>query len=129
MDKVWIVTEGEYSDYHIERVFLNKDHAEAYAEVRRTGGHHYSDDSVKVEEWVVNADRNLTALWYVNEYRGELDAETVDESWDVPSDVTSVDDFFSTNLRTYVYAPSREHAIKVAAERFAQHRAMEAGIA
>ena len=32
--KVYVVTAGEYSDYHIERVFLDKDKAHRYSNVR-----------------------------------------------------------------------------------------------
>ena len=34
MDKVYIVTSGDYSDYHIERVFQSKEKAEAYVRAR-----------------------------------------------------------------------------------------------
>ena len=34
MDKVYIVTSGEYSAYHIERVFQSKEKAEIYAKAR-----------------------------------------------------------------------------------------------
>lgn len=34
MDKVYIVTSGDYSDYHIERVFKSKEKAEAYVRAR-----------------------------------------------------------------------------------------------
>ena len=36
MDKVYIVTSGEYSDYHIDAVFSCSEHAEEYKE--RGGG-------------------------------------------------------------------------------------------
>ena len=34
MDKVYIVTSGDYSAYHIERVFQSKEKAEIYAKAR-----------------------------------------------------------------------------------------------
>ena len=34
MDKVYIITSGDYSDYHIERVFQSKEKTEIYAKAR-----------------------------------------------------------------------------------------------
>lgn len=39
--KLYVVTQGEYSDYHIEKIFLDKDKAENYAKYHRA----------EVEEW------------------------------------------------------------------------------
>lgn len=44
--KIFIVTKGEYSDYHIEEVFTNKEKAELYAKC------HYCE----VEEWDTSDD-------------------------------------------------------------------------
>ena len=50
MDKVYIVTSGDYSDYHIERVFQSKEKAEAYVRARNNlpgiETFEYSDDCI-----------------------------------------------------------------------------------
>lgn len=45
---VWIVTEGCYSDYHIEGVFSSRELAEAYAQTIKGG-------EVNIAEWDVDA--------------------------------------------------------------------------
>ena len=45
---VYIVTEGEYSSYHIVAVFDSQRHAAAYAKMRQA---EYSFSSYRVEEW------------------------------------------------------------------------------
>lgn len=51
MDKVYIVSQGEYSDYHIVKVFANKEDAENFVEVQQGafGWHAYYD----IETWEV----------------------------------------------------------------------------
>lgn len=44
--KLYVVTQGEYSDYHIEKIFLDKKKAENYAEYHST--YYYK---AQVEEW------------------------------------------------------------------------------
>lgn len=51
MDKVYIVTSGDYSDYHIERVFQSKEKAEAYVKARnnipKIETYELSDDNIQ----------------------------------------------------------------------------------
>ena len=67
MGKVWIYTEGSYSDYHVEAVFSTKEKADAYAaQCGEYGG---------VDEWDVDefAD-HVRRPWWVC----EIDLETGD---------------------------------------------------
>ena len=50
-DKVYIVTSGVYSDYHIQAVFLDETEAKAYADACNE----YTD----VEEWAVGIDPEI----------------------------------------------------------------------
>lgn len=51
MDKVYIVISGDYSDYHIERVFQSKEKAEAYVKARnnipKIETYELSDDNIQ----------------------------------------------------------------------------------
>lgn len=49
--KVYIVTRGSYSDYHICRIFLDKEKAQMYAD--------WLDESNDVEEWETSDDQVL----------------------------------------------------------------------
>lgn len=50
MEKVFIVTSGEYSDYDIKAVFSTREKAEAYINAKGT------DYYWEVEEWDVDAE-------------------------------------------------------------------------
>lgn len=56
MDKVYIVTAGEYSDYHIVAVFSDPKQAEF---CRTTAGY-----DAEVEEWDINPRKYEGTIWY-----------------------------------------------------------------
>lgn len=47
---VYIVTAGEYSDYHIERVFLDRKKAEQYVALQNRNSEWYDYDNWNIEE-------------------------------------------------------------------------------
>ena len=59
MQKVYIVTSGEYSSYCIEKVFLDKTKAEAYCKFH---------DNYDIEEYDTSDDDIYTSFNYVNIY-------------------------------------------------------------
>lgn len=61
MAKVYVVTSGSYSDYGIDRIFLNKEKAETYHElIKRT---HY--DVNDIEEYDLSDDEVFTPYYYI----------------------------------------------------------------
>lgn len=50
--KIYVATDGEYSDYHIEAVFLSKKEAELYAAVHRGQVEEYetADGNIKIDK-------------------------------------------------------------------------------
>jgi len=57
--KVYIVTDGSYSDYHIERVFLEKEKAEHFSElIDGDVGEYETDDDKQFEDY------NVIRCWY-----------------------------------------------------------------
>lgn len=57
--KVYVATDGEYSDYHIESVFLSKKEAEAYCALHECFLEEFDTDAV-----VVETDREPLIKWY-----------------------------------------------------------------
>ena len=53
--KVWIVTEGNYSDYHIVRVFSSKEKAEEFLPALRPHHSPYCEDAWTLEEFEIDA--------------------------------------------------------------------------
>lgn len=69
--KIYIVTSGEYSDYHIERVFLDKEKAETFSKKATTD--HYGENYV-VEEFDTDDEMNMSRMpYHVKFYNGEWD--------------------------------------------------------
>jgi len=54
MDKVYVVTEGSYSDYHIVAIFSDKNNADIHAALLNSTESFY--DEARVEEWDVDAE-------------------------------------------------------------------------
>lgn len=59
MDKVYIITAGSYSDYHIVAVFDNKDKAYAFSELYDRKSNALDDDCSRVEEYIIGADTSI----------------------------------------------------------------------
>lgn len=117
MTKVYVLTEGSYSDYHIVGIFSTL----AGAEKVRSGS---TDTSVQVEEWTIDADTELEwgTVWHADirlgdglarqryeEQRFRHPAETV---------VQICHDCANAPFIIEVRSPiSAEHAMKVAVEK------------
>ena len=82
MNKVYIITQGEYSDYHIVKVFDTREKAEEYTKLANTFNHIWGD--YMIEEYEVNnTDVNLGMLqvfydYYSNKITGCYFCETTD---------------------------------------------------
>jgi len=111
---IYIVTDGEYSDYHICRVFLKKENAEFY--IRRLGG--------TIEVWNVGVGIEKLKQ-YKNIYLVRLDEQGNVKEITVKNTEYYFDDALeegigyddSQNIFVSVLANSEEEAIKVAKER------------
>lgn len=131
MTKVWVVTGGSYSDYHIVRIFSTEELATAYATTHNDRGSWRSSD-LGVEEWeldedadAIRAGRFWWGVWMKRDgeviFAGcEGIARPDIPETDLIRDTFSPKDHKPLRLRTYVESPTAEHAIKVANERRAQ---------
>lgn len=66
--KVYVVTNGEYSDYHICEVFLDKRKAELYCATRNKGkdcfGYYYAIEEYNTHDDKINAKDDKTVYTY-----------------------------------------------------------------
>lgn len=127
---IYVVTSGQYSNYHIVAVFTDPALAEAFVEQFDRQSRW---DKAEIEEW--KSDRPFTRVppgmthyrvmapdddpegdphWWANPW-------TLDDEDDTVSDVPSRQPH-TGNWRMLVIAPDKTHAIKIATERLAQHR-------
>ena len=63
MSKVYVVTDGEYSDYHIESCFSTKKKAQQYIKnAKRVQGKYYDPD---IEEWDLDSNSDIVDVIYL----------------------------------------------------------------
>lgn len=135
--KVYVVTAGEYSDYHIVGVATTKEMAEV---IKGRYNDHNGYDGAYVEEfetdnytplrtnrmWIVHKTFNVSSReWNVSVSECDYYDETVgkvyvNEDWIVNGKARM--------LYVYLYAVNEESAIKIASEKFAEYQAVEEGL-
>lgn len=114
--KIYIITKGDYSDYHICNVTTNYQKAQRYKEA-------YSDDWG--EAWIeVYED-------------GEKEKERYCWTYNSVSNTIRISDYNANegvlktiggNYRVIVYADTEKHAIKKAQDMIAKYKAEQAGL-
>ena len=124
MEKIYIVTSGEYSDYQINAVFSTGEKAKEYVDAHGSDYH--------VEEYPVDAEvKKNESIWLVSiDWKtGEaLSANPVNyDSYytDKVDNVQYKDTGFDKYLDIFLESDSMERAKKVASERFMQVKALQ----
>lgn len=63
MSKVYVVTDGEYSDYHIEACFSTEKKAQEYIRnAKKVNGNYYYPD---IEEWELDSNSDIVDVIYL----------------------------------------------------------------
>ena len=103
MQKVFIVTNGEYSDYGIEGVFLNREDAEECCKIKQG-----KYDSYRVEEWPLYSVKPKYYTWFcrINKKTGEIFSI---QSWEPELENSKGSD---SNGNYYSMGETKELAIK-----------------
>lgn len=72
--KVYIVTAGDYSDYHIVAVFANQKKAELYCATHNKGDVYepYYVEEWETEDTKIESKETPKYVWHFNERRGEI---------------------------------------------------------
>lgn len=113
--KVYVVTEGSYSDYHIEAVKLSIEEA---AEIsQRVGGN--------IEEY--DTENNEGHWNYIDKYEVELNGDTGGLYNCIEGETESPKGFYEFEgksiFRIVVWARNTEHAVKIARDKLAEEKA------
>lgn len=135
MDKVYIITAGSYSDYHIVAVFADKNEAERFRDTQNEKAK-WDSQECHIEEYPIGADISLAGKdLYCAEtgYKGKIYV------WDTCSPVLNYANEIGivkrngADLECYIAVPwnqddPEEYAQKVAADLFAEYKARKEGI-
>jgi len=113
MNKVYVVTAGCYSDYHIVAVFSTKEKAEEYI------AYHGTNNTLEEYELDKELDREVS-LWCVTfdlSDREETEASRTQDPWEERfADTCQINPYSHNIIYFYVYADTSERAIKIARE-------------
>ena len=127
MAKVYVITRGDYSDYHICAVTMDDVKAKTLAKMYST-----RYDAANVETWETDTEANVNALngrrqYYVN-FNSDGSADVLRNNWDYEDFREGIIEdeyrYFSVRL----YAKDEDSAIKIAAEKRAKYLAEKEGI-
>lgn len=124
---VYVITRGDYSDYHICAVSLDKDKAERLAKMYTAS---YCD--AYVEEWETDTFADINALngrrpYYV-QFHPDGSVETFERTYEYHEFAPGVDELDNGVVNVRVYAPDKEKARRIACDMRAQYLAEKEGI-
>lgn len=114
--KIYAITQGEYSGYHICALTVNKEKAEKLRKI-------YSDsfDEAYIEEYEDSESKDIMVLFI---YRQSNDNVAI---WDSNED-EKVDIDGNGNIYAIVYAKDKEHARKKGQDMIAKYKAEKLGL-
>ena len=123
--KIYIVTSGEYSDYHIEAVFTTKEKAVEYVEQHGT---YYDIEEYDIDKEVEKKTQLWSIVFCIED--GKFDeANPISYNKNKEVDTCYVEERFGDGKMYYIIflvdADSMNRAVKIARERFAAVKANE----
>lgn len=127
-DKVYIVTKGEYSDYHIMAAFANKSTAEEFAK-KATGPY----DEARVETYDLRGDmpKQITRYFVEVDSDGNVVQKSTWKQWDFEREKEKGTAVYRDHHGLHCWASSYrgyDVATKAARDKLAQWKARKAGI-
>lgn len=121
--KIYVITRGNYSDYHIVTATVDPARAEAIRKL-------YDDRYAKARVEVFDSDSFIPLLEGQQRFliyfraNGDVYYTTSDMKGDEPD----VKEYYSGDLRVTCFARDLDHAVKIASERRAQYLAQKKGL-
>ena len=134
--KIYVITQGEYSDYHIVGVAIDEEKAKRIAEVNSD-----SWDEATINEYDTDSFDEVIEngrMYHVTKHDTGKIRASIMEKWqltDLEEDEigkvsrdrgTSWSGRSYNDLHTYIRAKNVDHAIKIASEKFAEYEYREA---
>lgn len=124
--KVYVITKGEYSDYHICAVSVDKEKAKMLQKVYST-----SYEEADIEEFDTDEEEerlkynNVYSCWY---HKSDYSVNVSESCGDYfrPDDLKVEKTRYG--LYTNVLADTEEEALKIASDKFAKYRAEQLGL-
>ena len=118
---VYVITKGDYSDYHICAVTMDYDRAKRMQKL-------YSDryGEANIETYTLDEAKTTGRVYYV-EFENDVSVAIHMDEDDDYDNKPIVDSWFNP-IRVYVRAKDEAHALKIAQDEYAKWKAEQAGI-
>lgn len=125
MNKVFVVTSGEYSDYGIDAIFSTRELAKAFIDM--FDKNEWKD--FNIEEWDINPNethlkQNRKPYFLrINKVGDVKDLEVADSAYGFKQDISFADISYTVNdewMNVRCFANDNAHAVKIAGEKRAQ---------
>lgn len=118
---IYIVTVGEYSDYHIAEVFSDFDEAEKFAELHSKGKY---NDEYYVETYTIDRVKYEEPEKYIEyfEVLFTIDGKVKNISKEYDNFYTPAPISTRVDVTIKVIADDEEHALKIARDKFAKYK-------
>ena len=128
--KVYIITKGEYSEYHICAVSTNKEKAELLQKAF-SGNDSWNQvhiETYETDKFITEIERGLKVYWCVK----NSDSDMISVERECLHLLEDNDFNVQTNIYggywVYVWAKDEDHARKIAADKIAEYMAHKEGI-
>ena len=127
--KIYVITKGEYSDYHICDVAIDKERAESLVKF-----HSSEYELAEIEEYDTEATpdeaiKNFEPIWYVHiTPSGSISKTRISHFSNDPSYDNEYNLFNDNSFNAYIKTKSEEYAVKIALDRRAKILAERFGI-
>ena len=121
MNKIFIVTQGDYSDYRIIGVFSTEENANGF--IALTSGYNMEVEEYNIDELLesFNPLRFNTAYYVQMQRDGDvLSVGVEDEVWALQKALKCEYDVGRNKLCMYVIAKTKQHAVKIVNEKRVQ---------
>lgn len=116
--KVYIVTAGSYSDYHIESVFSTLEMAEEFSDT--------IGDDCQIEEYNIDEPiKREVSIWCISMNFDTQVVERADNAFYSTKDMVVYNRFRDKIIDFFIESDSREKAVKIAHERLGMVKANE----
>ena len=125
MNKVFVVTSGEYSDYGIDAIFSTRELAQNFIDAFKADKWHEMD----IEEWDLDPNekhlkQNRKPYFLrINKEGKVTDLEVADSSYGFKQDIPEAEISYTANLEWMnisCFADDENHAVKIAGEKRSQ---------
>lgn len=125
--KIYVITKGYYSDYHICAVTIDKNKAELLKE--KFSDEYWGDAVIEEfdtdeEEEVLKFEKVFDCLYCEENNEIEISEESID--YFRPSNLIITKN--NLGLHTYVLANNEEDALKIASDKFSKYRSEKMGL-